>query len=64
MKISKQKIDIAMARKCITTSELAEKAQVPKPTVNAIVGGRNAKPITVGKVARALNVDVTEIIEQ
>lgn len=64
MKVNKQKLELAMARSCSTTVELAEKAQIPRPTVSAIVSGRNSKPATIGKLAKALGVDVTEIIEQ
>lgn len=59
----KQKVQIAMARACMKPSDIAKKAQIPAQTVkNAICGIRSVSPATMGKVARALNVDVTEIL--
>lgn len=63
MKIDKKKLNLAMARKCLTTAELSTVAEMPRSTVNRVVAGKSAKPWTVGKIANALGVDVTEIIE-
>lgn len=60
----KSKIDIAMARACINTYELAKKANMPLPTVNNVISGRSVRPATIGKIAKALNVDVTELIKE
>ena len=37
-------------------------AGIPKGTLCRIIGGGEARPETVGKIAKALDVDVTEII--
>ncbi len=59
MKINKKKIQIAMARNCMNTVDLQKTT-----TVDNVVSGKNVRPGTVGRIAKALGVDVTEIIEQ
>lgn len=59
----KQKVQIAMARACMGVSDIAKVANMPIPTVKNVIGGdRNVTPVTIGKVAKALLVDVTEIL--
>lgn len=62
MRISKEKLAIAQAKAMLDSKGLAKKANV---SVNSVlqVGKYNMQPVTVGKIAKALNVDVTEIIE-
>ena len=52
MKVNKKKLEIAMARACMNTADIVVIAKMQRP------------PATLGKVARALGVDITEIIEQ
>lgn len=63
MKINKHKLLLAMAKKCINAYTLCEWSGMQYATYRRIVSGQNCKPATAGKVARALGVDVTEIIE-
>lgn len=63
MKISKSKVRLAMARACISTAELTEAAGMPRPTVCKALSGVSVRPETIGKIAKALGVDVTEILE-
>lgn len=63
MKASKRKIEIAMARKCISLTDLQEATQMPKATILKVLKGKSVLPATLGKVAAGLKVDVTEIIE-
>lgn len=63
MKVNRQKLEIAMARACMNINAIAQKAVMPRPTVNNALTGRNIKPETAGRIAAALGVDVTEIIE-
>lgn len=63
MKLSREKINVAMARKKMTVASLAETYGVSKARICTILNSRNVNPQTVGKIAAALGVDVTEIIE-
>lgn len=64
MKVSKSKLTIALARKCWNQRDLRDNAVVSAQTTVNINKGKDIMPATVGKIARALDVDVTEIIEQ
>lgn len=61
MRINKKKFDLAKARACKGTKDLAA-AEIPKGTLCRVYRD-DLKPDTVGKIAKALGVDVTEIIE-
>lgn len=63
MKIDRRKFDIARARACLSFSDF-EKAGIPRGTLCRAMGGGGLKPETVGRIAKVLKVDVTEIIEQ
>lgn len=63
MKADIVKIRIIMARNCIETRDLQKIAQMPRPTLNNVLSGHSVRPATLGRVARALNVDVREIME-
>lgn len=63
MKVSKNKLELAMARAKLNRNELAAKACMPIPTICTIMSRGTCKPGTVGKIADALGVDVTEILE-
>lgn len=52
-----------MARACMSTSDLVKAAEMPRPTFCNILAGKGVRPGTVGRLARALGVDVTEILE-
>lgn len=64
MKISKRKLEIAMARAELNRDTLAKKADMPIPTVCNVYTRGTCKPATAGRIAKALGVDVTEIIEE
>lgn len=63
MKADRNKLMLAMARACMNSEDLAEKTGMPRPTVNGVITGRSVRPATIGRVALALGVDVTEILE-
>lgn len=63
MVLSKRKIDIAMANRCMTSNELQEKSTLPRGTFLKVIGGKNVRPVTAGKVAKALNMCVEDLIE-
>lgn len=63
MKINQQKLDILMAKQCIDKMTLAEKAGLKYPTIRRACQREGTRPSTVGKIAKALDVDVTELLE-
>ena len=62
MKLSRQKYEIARARACMGQKDLVA-AGIPKGTLCRIIGGAELRPETAGKIAKALGVDVLDIIE-
>ncbi len=64
MTADKQKLYMAMARACMNPQDLARAAQMPPQTVNGVLRERNARPGTIGRIAKALGVDVGEIIKE
>lgn len=63
MKINKDKVLICMARKEMNQIRLAEKCGVSNKCISNLLSRGSARPDTVGSIAKALEVDVTEIIE-
>lgn len=61
MKLSVEKLEIELARQCKTISDLRTGAS-PK-TLTKIRLGQEVTPRTAGRIARALNVDVKELVE-
>lgn len=61
MRIDRRKYMLARARACMGQKDL-EAAGIPKGTLCTALRG-NVKPETAGRIAKALGVDVTEIIE-
>ena len=62
MIIDKNKVKLVMARACMNTKDLQKKVDIPRPTINGALSGRSVTPRTIGLIAKALNVDVTEIL--
>lgn len=63
MKINILAFDLALARSCLNMPQLAAKAGLPYQTIKNARAGKKVKTATIGKIARALGVDVTEIME-
>lgn len=63
MKVDRKKIKVIMARACMSSSDIARAAHMSESTTKNVIYGRNVRPCTLGKVAAALGVDVTEIME-
>ena len=61
MKISKSKLNIALARKQWNQRDLRDNSVVSSQNSNK---GKPVMPATAGRIAAALGVDVTEIIEE
>lgn len=64
MKANRKKLELAMAKACMSTAELQKAADMPRPTVNSVICGRSVKPATLGRIAKALDVDVEELLEE
>ena len=62
MNVDKPKLTLAMARTCMATRDLAAAADVAPQTINAALRGQNVRPAVLGRLARALGVDPTEIM--
>ena len=64
MRIDPEKLDLAMAKACVSSGELRAVSGVSDVTLARIRNGsQQPRPATIGKIARALGVDVREIIE-
>lgn len=63
MKMDRKKIDICRARKKMTVADLAEAYGVSRARMNVILNQREATPVSAGRLADALGVDVLEIME-
>ena len=63
MKIERLKLEMAMARACMNADDLSVVAGMPRPTLNNAITGRGISPKTAGKIARALNVDISELMD-
>ena len=61
MKADSRALKIEMARACMDTEDLVKAAEMPRPTVNKVISGRSVRPGTLGRIARALGVDVTKV---
>lgn len=65
MKINVKKLNIAMAEKCLNNTKLCKKANIGTATLSKIKSNKNeCLPVTVGKIAKALNIPVNELIER
>ena len=63
MRVDKNKVELVMARKRIQRLHIIE-AGVPVGTFNRLMNGADVKPVTVGNLAAALNVDPKDIIAE
>lgn len=64
MRVDRKKLVCAMMDADLNTKQLAEKAGVSRPTTCSIKNGKSCNYDTAVKLAGALGIDVTEIIEQ
>lgn len=64
MRIDRVKLIAEMARRNITSRELAEKALVSRVTVSAMRCGKSVTENSARSVARALGVELAELLEE
>ncbi len=63
MTINNRKFEIMLAERGLSMNELAKKANLSRQRVNVILNSKKITPVVAGKLARALDVSVEEIIE-
>lgn len=63
MKVDRRKLELAMARACMNSADLPAAAGLPRPTFQNAVVGKNVRPATLGRIAKALNVDPVDLLE-
>lgn len=63
MQIDVEKLEVALARNCKTLSDFRRDGLSPQ-TLTRVRKGAEVKPVTVGKIAKALGVDPADIIEK
>lgn len=64
MKLDRDKLKIAMARTCMNVGDIIKIADMPRPSFNNAYQGKEVRPATLGRIAKALGVDVTEIMKE
>ena len=62
MRIDKNNLAIALARRCMNLRALREGYGLSPQTLARVNAGKDVLPGTAGKIARALGVDVTELL--
>jgi hypothetical protein len=62
MLIDRKKLEMAKARACFNTSDLLKAANIPRGTYNSLLNHSTSSK-TVGKLAKALGVDILEILK-
>lgn len=62
MKIDNQKLDLMLARRCMSLRDLRNGTS--PQTLTRIRRGESIKPVTVGRIAKALDCDAADIIQE
>lgn len=63
MTIDRGKVEVILATRKISITELCEKAGISRNRFYTVMNSKNVTPRTAGMFADSLGVDVTEIIE-
>ncbi len=61
--VSAEKVQLKMAERCMNPYDVCSKAEITYPSYQRIIKTGNCKLSTLGKIAKALDVPVTDIIE-
>ena len=64
MRVNRIKLIALMAEKEINTIELANSSGLARATISAVRGGKTCTFDTALKISKALNVTVTDLIEE
>jgi DNA-binding XRE family transcriptional regulator len=63
LKLSPEKINMYLAEKNILKKELAELSGISRQTIISVTSGKSCSTTTAGKIAKALEIPVKEIME-
>lgn len=63
MIIHVERIRLEMARKKMTSNDLAKASGIGHTTISMIMSGKKCRPVTLGKIAAALGVDPAELYD-
>ncbi len=63
MLVDMNKLQLECARSCRSLRAVLKTAHIANGTVTRIKAGKEVRPVIVGKLAEALNVDVTQILK-
>ena len=63
MKLNKTRLDLALARACKSARDLRQEG-IPPSTLTRATRGEELTAKSAGRIARALGVDVAEIMEE
>lgn len=63
MRIYVWKVEAMLARDGVTRAELSKRSGISRQSVSCILQRGTCSTVNTGKIARALGVDVTEIME-
>lgn len=64
MKVSKRKLEIAMSEKYLNFIKLSKISGISRTTLSYINNGKSCRPDVAGKIAKALEVSVEDLIEK
>lgn len=64
LKIDAKKLELSQAKKGIDTNQIILKSGLTEKTIQNMKNGKPCRPLSVHKLAKALNVDVTEILKE
>lgn len=65
MNINLNKLKLVQARACLSTNDLVNRTGLGRATISRVINGKvKATPKTIGLIAKALNIDVSEIISE
>lgn len=63
MRINKTKISFIMAERDMLQKDLAKEAGMSRGNLSTLINGKNCQARTIFRIAKALGVDATEIME-
>ena len=64
MRIKARKVEAMLARDCVTRTEVSKRSGISRQSVSCILQRGTCSTVNAGRLARALGVDVTEIMEE